>query len=289
MDRTINEMHTLEAAEAYLAEGVSLVLLHGPVKGSDSVYHCSCGHPECASPVKHPIETIHVHGPKSPITSLNELQAAKRELHARGIERPNLAIILPEGWAALDLDAPRGTRTVSGMATLGQLIKDHRSWGWTPFVQAATEKTGSGGRHHLVTDLGTTTPARGILASLDGSSLTSRATDLIQAGAVGLVRELQARVEAERHYAAFPPELVAPLVSILSPEALCHGNQPTATRTPLARPGLAKPRPGQARGSLHGPFRVRPLIYAGSCRLIQLRRAWWSGAEVAGRDRRAGR
>jgi hypothetical protein len=183
MDLNINEEEDIiEAARAYLREGVSVVLLHGPVKGGDGILHCSCLRPDCTSPVKHPIRAIHPQGPNSPITSEDELEAAvealktfnkdRRRRYQGEIVRPNLAIILPPGWAALDLDTPHRHVSneegygVDGKQVLLDFIKKHQSWNWGPLRDGPVERTGSGGWHYFVGDLGTTMPSRGIRTTL---------------------------------------------------------------------------------------------------------------------------
>jgi hypothetical protein len=191
MDLNINEEEDIiEAARAYLSEGVSIVLLHGPVKGSDGVLHCSCLRPDCTSPVKHPIRAIHPQGPNSPITSEDELEAAvetlkafnkeRRNRYQREIIRPNLAIILPRGWAALDLDTPHKHASAEegygpdGRQVLFDFIRKHQSWGWGPLRDGPVERTGSGGWHYFVGDLGTTMPSRGIRTTLTGDERLPR-------------------------------------------------------------------------------------------------------------------
>jgi hypothetical protein len=191
MDLNINEEEDIiEAARAYLREGVSVVLLHGPVKGSDGILHCSCLRPDCTSPVKHPIRAIHPQGPNSPITSEDELEAAvetlntfnkeRRNRYQREIIRPNLAIILPRGWAALDLDTSHKHASgeegygLDGNQVLLDFIRKHQSWGWDPLLEGPVERTGSGGWHWFVGDLGTTMPSKGIRTTLTGDERLPR-------------------------------------------------------------------------------------------------------------------
>lgn len=216
MKPAVNAMTIADAARAYVAEGWPVVLLHRPIAGPSGTTICSCGVDPAATGRdhkvgKHPITAIHPHGSKDAIADLPTLEAALGRLAAEALPA-NLAVILPDGVACIDLDPPRGDRSVHGSESLGSWMADHPGPGWGEMRSAPAERTGSGGIHMLVADLGISQR----VGSIPGVDYLRAGSMLVVAPSLHPTGETNAWVTLPTLGGSFPP-VAAPLAEFLRP------------------------------------------------------------------------
>jgi len=216
MKPDVNGMTVADAARAYVAEGWPVVLLHRPITGPSGTTICSCGVDPAAvgrdhKVGKHPITSIHPHGSKDAISDLPTLEAALGVLATEALPA-NLAVILPPGVACLDLDPPRGDRTVPGTEALGSWMAAHPSPSWEEMKAAPSERTGSGGLHMLVADLGISQR----VGAIPGVDYLRSGSMLVVAPSLHPTGETNTWLSPPTLGASFPP-VPTPLAEFLRP------------------------------------------------------------------------
>lgn len=121
-----------QAAHEYARLGWRIV----PCATYDDAGRCTCGS-ECKSPGKHPNGRLARHGLKDATSD----EATVTNWWRRD-PNANIAIVVPEGFVVLDVDAPEGHQH-DGVAALAQLVATHEA-----LPDTLVMRTGGGGTHY---------------------------------------------------------------------------------------------------------------------------------------------
>ncbi len=106
IERALMSSSKIIAAKAWIDAGARVLALHG----IDDDGKCDCRKSRCRSPGKHPIAAEFPKGEKDATKSKAKITRVLKQY-----PNANLAAILPEGVAALDVDGPDGAETYAAL------------------------------------------------------------------------------------------------------------------------------------------------------------------------------